>query len=334
MREIRWSWAIACGLSLLVASRDSHGQAAVLADKLFRQAVDYMNAGDFSAACPLLERSYQFDPKDGTLFTLANCRDLEGKLVAAAGHYRAYLLTYEKMTGATRQKHKERGDKAQQRVGEIDSILPNIKLVWETAPSPDAKIIVDGVEFRADTLDVLLPLDPGNHVIVIKLPGEPDRTRTITLEKGGSTIIDLTPAKPSDEDATTKVNIVKQKKVITPKARKAEPMKVAGFVGIGMGAAGLVAGGVTGWLAKDQKDTVDARCNATYVCDAVGYAAVERFRLMGTASTVSFIAGGVLAGVGGTLLLVSKRAQTTGMNWQLTTAVLPGNANISLQGAF
>ncbi len=119
MREIRWSWAAAVSTCVLVWSSASFGQADAVAEKLFRQAVEYMNAKDFPSACPLLDRSYQLDPKDGTLFTLAQCRDLEGKLTAAVGHYRAYMRGFEKMLGATRLKHQERATKAEVRIAEI-----------------------------------------------------------------------------------------------------------------------------------------------------------------------------------------------------------------------
>jgi hypothetical protein len=307
-----------------------------VAEKLFHQAVDYMKAGDFPAACPLLDRSYQLDPKDGTLFTLADCRDREEKLTAAVGHYRAYLGTYEKMTGLTRLKHKDRAVAAERRITDIEAVLPKVKFVWETPPSPESKIIVDGVEFRAATLDVLLPLDPGTHEIVVQLPGEPDRRRTLTLEKGGSSIIDLTPAKPKDEDTNaTNPNGGAGDGVNDTKPGKVDPLKVSGYVGIGLGAAGLLTGGITGILAIQQKETGDARCTANYVCDAVGFAAVDRFQTMGNVSTVACLAGGVLAGAGLTLLLVSRRApKATGANVHLVTAVAPGSASLTFEGAF
>jgi hypothetical protein len=334
MREIRWSWAAAACSCMLVWSSESFGQAPAIAEKLFRQAVDYMTAGDFAGACPLLDRSYQLDPKDGTLFTLANCRDREEKLTVAMGHYRAYLRTFEKMTGALRQKHKERATTAETRIAEIDTVLPKVKFVWETPPAPESKIIVDGVEFRADTLDVLLPLDPGTHKIVVQLPGEPDRIRTVTLAKGDSTIIDLTPEKPKDPD-TSSTNAGTANRAQIAKPRKVDPTKVAGFVGIGLGAAGLVTGGITGFLAIQQKRTVDERCTANYVCDAVGFAAVDRFRTMGNVSTVAFIAGGALVATGITLLVVSKRTPAaTGANVHFVTAVVPGSASFSFEGAF
>ncbi len=337
MREIRWSWAVAASSCVLVWSSASFGQAPAVAEKLFQQAVEYMKAGDFPGACPLLDRSYQLDPKDGTLFTLANCRDLEQKLTVAVGHYRAYIRSFEKMLGATRQKHQERATKAETRITEIEAILPKVKFVWETPPAPESKIIVDGVEFRAATLDVLLPLDPGTHKIVVQLIGEPDRTRIVTLAKGGSTIIDLTPGKPKDDTLANSTDPKGGKKTGAggDKKRTVDPMKVAGFAGIGLGAAGLVTGGITGILAIQQKKTVDERCTGNYVCDAVGSAAADRFQTFGNVSTVSFIAGGILAGTGITLLLLSRRAPTaTAANMFLVTTIVPGSASFSFEGAF
>jgi len=244
------------------------------------------------------------------------------------------LRAFEKRTGTTRQKHKERATTAEARVAGIDLLLPKVKFVWETPPAPESKIIVDGVEFQAATLDVLLPLDPGTHQIVIKLPGEPDRTRTVTLAKGGSTIIDLTPAKPEADDKSAGGTGNVKRPTTGPQKRKVDPTRVAGFVGIGLGVAGLATGGITGLLAIQQKDIVDTRCNANFVCDTVGFAAVDRMHTFGNVSTISFIAGGVLAGAGLTLLLVSRRPQATGVNWQMRTAVLPGNANLTIEGAF
>lgn len=335
MRQIRWSWAALACTSVLIWSNASFGQSEVIADKLFQQARDYMTAGNFTAACPLLDRSYQLDPKDGTLHALANCRDSEQKLTVALGHYRAYLRAYEKMTGAVKFKHQSRAVNAQERITAIEAEIPKVKFVWETAPPPESKVFVDDVEFRADTLDILLPLDPGTHQIVIQIPGEEKRTRTVVLAKGGSTIIDLTPVKPKEPDEGGSVGTGPIRKVRPVTTKKTDPRAVIGFAGIGLGAVGLATGAITGIFAMQQKEIVDARCGPTFVCDPVGFAAVNRFREFGTTSTISFIAGGVFAGVGLTLVLISRRPSAdTAANVRLKTAILPGNANLSLEGAF
>jgi hypothetical protein len=337
MRQIRWSWAALACTSMLVWSNVSYGQSEVIADKLFQQARDLMTASDFAAACPLLERSYQLDPKDGTLHTLANCRDGEQKLTAALGHYRAYLRAYGKMTGMAKFKHQSRADNAQERITALEAEIPKVRFIWETAPPPESKIVVDGVEFRADTLDALFPLDPGTHQIVVQIPGEPSRNRTVTLAKGGSTIIDLTPVKPKEPDENKDVGtgpgvVRKPKPVLT---KKTDPLTIVGFTGLGLGVVGLATGAITGILAMQQKEVVDARCKERFVCDPVGFAAVDRFREFGNTSTISFLVGGVFAGVGLTVVLVSRRDSAhAGANMRLKTAILPGNANLSLEGAF
>lgn len=335
MRQIRWSWAALACTSVLLGSTASFGQSEVIADKLFQQARDHLTAGNFAAACPLLDRSYQLDPKDGTLHALANCRDGEQKLSAALGHYRAYLRAYDKMTGATKFKHQSRAANAQERIAAIDAEIPKVKFVWETAPPPESKVSVDGVEFQADTLNILLPLDPGTHQIIIQIPGEETRTRTVTLAKGGSTIIDLTPAKPKDPDDGGSVGTGPIRKGRPEVKKKTDPRAIVGFAGLGLGVAGLATGAMTGIFAVQQKDIVDARCGTNFVCDPVGFAAVNRFREFGTTSTISFIAGGVFAGVGLTLVLISRRQNAdTATNVRMRTAILPGNANLSFEGAF
>jgi hypothetical protein len=84
-----------------------------------------------------------------------------------------------------------------------------------------------------------------------------------------------------------------------------------------------------------EKETVDARCGENFVCDDAGFAAVDRFRTFGNISTASFIVGGVLAGVGVTLVLVSSRAPThAGANVRVRTGFAPGIANFTVEGAF
>ena len=88
-------------------------------------------------------------------------------------------------------------------------------------------------------------------------------------------------------------------------------------------------------LVPVSAEEVDAACDENYVCTDDGFAAVDRFRTMGNVSTASFIVGGVLAGVGVTLVLVSSRAPTsTGANVRVRTGFAPGFANFALEGAF
>ncbi len=321
-------------------SASAYAQAADVAQKLLDEAKRYNDAGDVAAACSLLDRAYQLDAKDGILYARADCRDREGKISAAVGLYDAYLRTFARMTGAQRQSHAPRASIAEARIKELGPLVPMVQFVWAEKPPADTKIVVDGVEFPAMTLDGKLPLEPGTHEIIVKLPGEPERKRTVILSRGGSTVVDLSPLSESAIEALKgpQKTINVKSGVGKPKPKASNPVdssKIGGFVGLGLGVAGLVAGSVTGWTALKEKVIVDDHCNGERRCDKEGLAAVDRFQTVGNISTATFIAGGVLASVGATLLVVAYRGSggaKTAVN--VRTTVGPTAVQIGVEGAF
>ncbi len=280
------------------------------------------------------------DAKDGILYARADCRDREGKISAAVGLYDAYLRTFARMIGAQRQSHAPRASIAEARIKELGPLVPMVQFIWAEKPPEETKIIVDGVEFPAMTLDAKLPLEPGTHEIIVKLPGEPERKRTVILSKGGSTVVDLTPLSESALEALKqpqKGNNVKSgaAKGKSDKKGAVDPWKIGGFVGIGLGVAGIVVGSVMGGKALKEKGVVDSHCNGDHRCDKEGLAAADRFQTVGNISTATFIAGGVLASVGATLVVLAYRgsggAKTTA---RVRTTFGPTAAQIGIEGAF
>jgi hypothetical protein len=320
-------------------SASSYAQAADVAKKLLDEAKRYNDAGDIAAACSLLDRAYQLDAKDGILYARADCRDREGKISAAVGIYDAYLRTFARMTGAQRQSHAQRASIAEARIKELGPLVPMVQFVWAEKPPEKTIIIVDGVEFPAMTLDAKLPLEPGTHEIIVKLPGEPERKRTVVLSKGGSTVVDLSPLSESALEALKQpqkgINAKSGADKGSGKKGAADPWKIGGFVGLGLGAAGIVVGSITGGTALKEKGVVDAHCNGEHRCDKEGLAAVDRFQTAGNISTATFIAGGVLASVGATQVVLAYRgsggAKTTA---RVRTTIGPTAAQIGIEGAF
>jgi hypothetical protein len=339
---IRILLSIAC-MTPVFSSTTSFAQSAEIAKKLVAEAKQLKDAGKVGAACSLLDRAYEMDAKDGILFARADCRDQERKIAAAVNLYEAYLRSFARMTGATKQSHNDRAAAAEERLKELRPLVPMVKFIWADPPPPDTKIIVDKVEFRASTLDVRLPLDPGTHEIVVLLPGEPERRRTVTLAEGGSTIVDLTPLKSKPDDPSKPTQPVSQSanpsKASTPSppgsARKVDPSKIGGFIGVGLGVAGIALGSVAGSIAISEKKIVDANCFPDRRCNAEGLAAADRFQFAGNASTAAFIAGGVFAAVGTTLLVIAYRpAGSSRASAHLRMNVLPSSAHVTLEGAF
>lgn len=340
MRRPFSAFVFIVGAALLGRTSAAHAQAADVAQKLLDEAKRSNDAGDVPAACSLLDRAYQLDAKDGILYARADCRDREGKISAAVGLYDAYLRTFARMTGAQRQSHAPRATIAEARIKELGPLVPMVQFVWSEKPPAETKISIDGVEFPALTLDGKLPLEPGTHDIIIKLPGEPERKRTVVLSKGGSTVVDLTPLSESVVEAlkVPQKAITVKSSTVKPKPKASNPIdrwKIGGFVGVGLGVAGIVAGSVAGGTALKEKQVVDAHCNDEHRCDKEGLAAADRFQTAGNISTATLIAGGVLASVGATLVVIAYRGSVGAKTAvHVRTTVGPTAAQIGIEGAF
>lgn len=349
MRSCRWVClgVVALGASLPAVA---FGQASAAADTLFEKAVGHMKVGEFAAACPLLDQSLRLDARDGTLFTLANCRDREGKMATALGHYRKYLRAFAAMTGTTREKHVERAAIAESRVKELAAEVPSLKMVWSGGMPANTKILLDGAEVPA-ALDIVWELDPGEHRVEVMRAGAAPDTRVVVLERKKPTVlVDLTPKAAhgptlpgGDGEAPSSTNVGVPGQTIgdvdkpPPDAPGASNVRrTSGFVALGVGGAGLLLGGVMGGLALSQKGTVDSECKAVsvgYDCSPAGRAAVDEIVKYGTPSTVGFIAGGVLAATGLVLILTApkKEARTS---LQVTAQGAPGLAFVNMEGSF
>ena len=86
------------------------------------------------------------------------------------------------------------------------------------------------------------------------------------------------------------------------------PWRTIGFIGVGVGVAGLVLGATTGLMASARNETVLSRCEPRG-CDALGVNAAAEGRTFATVSTVSFVAGAALLVGGVVLVLVAPRAR-------------------------
>lgn len=309
-----------------------HAQAPDVASSLFQQARTKMEAGDFTAACPLLDESYRQDPKPGTLFTLANCRDRQGKLATASGRYGEYIRLVDAMgQPAERKRHAERRTIAEQRIKELEREVPTVKLVWQGGFPQDLKVRIDNVELSPTTMNLALPFDPGEHVIVLQRPGVADFSRRLELKQASSVVVDLStwenPKSPGAVDAN----------VTDVQPTGSHPRRKAGFVLLGVGGAGIAFGAVMGTLAVLEKQTVDEHCNGPegYDCDATGLEAVDKMRTYVNPSTIGFIAGGVLAATGLVLVLTAPPSSPEkAAALQLRVRGAPGQGFVGLAGTF
>lgn len=335
----RWLFALALQALIAMWSTAAGAQQTVVASTLFQQAVSKMAVGQFSEACPLLEESYRLEAKSGTLFTLANCRDREGRVATASVRYSEYLRAYANMSELEKKKHAGRANVAETRVRELEPELPTLKVVRQGELPEGVTIRVDNVRLTPRTLNLPLPFDPGTHEITVEQKGTESIKRTVTLEMGHAATFDIDAdvslVKPLVEDTSTQA----PSPILPPQPKKpaANPRRLAGFITLGVGGAGLVFGGVMGALALVEKRTVDEHCDTTTgTCNAqAGIDAENRRRLYAPLSTGGLIAGGILAAAGVVLVVTAPSpAKEKPMALTVRAGGVPGGGFVGIGGQF
>ena len=146
-------------------------------------------------------------------------------------------------------------------------------------------MIRDGVTLGPASIGVALPVDPGAHSIVVRNADGAEQEHHVELTRGEKKTIDIVP--PAGKPLAS---------AGPPDGATSASLRPWAFVALGAGVLGLGAGALTGGLALGKKDVIDAHCNGV-ACDAEGKQAADAAQTLGAISTVTFIAGGVLAAV-------------------------------------
>ncbi len=162
----------------------------------------------------------------------------------------------------------------------------------------------------AGLIGVHRPIDPGKHTVGAFVTGRSPVTQEISLGDAEKKEVELTVETPQalpDMSEQTP-----DKPPPPPPAKGMSPLRLAGIAGMGVGAAGLIVGGVFLGLRASKQGDANAKFD-TCKERAGGCNAAEKSEIgeldadvatFGTAGVVSLVAGGVLGGAGVALFLL------------------------------
>jgi hypothetical protein len=204
---------------------------------------------------------------------------------------------------------------------ETKAITPKLAWVTVSLKEPAASVVtIDGVELPKAAMDVKRAMNPGSHVVKASADGYNPTTTTIDMKEGESKAVTLVldPLTSSGTPAPTPATITTETAAPAATADASDDaasgasrQRTYGFIGLGVGAAGLVVGGVAGLVAIGRHNTLETEC-PNGKCQPSGQATIDGFRSMAAVSTVGFIVGGVAAAAGGALILTAPHAKETG----------------------
>ncbi len=324
-RFLAWS---CLAVSLFAAAPAAAGKDD--SNALFDAGVLQMEAGRYAEACPSIEHSYELDPRPGVLYTLAECQSKWGRIAAAVTRYQQYLKAYDGLSPVKKKLQTSRPAAARAQVAALSPQVP--KLTLTLAPSAPAGTVVerDGQLVPSASLGASMPVDPGDHVVRISVPGGPLRELNVTLARS--------------ESKSLVLEFPKAPVVSDPAAREGHRglsgRRLTAFLTGGFGLAGLVIGGGMGGAALAKKGVVDDHCNVgglVEACDHQGKAAADDLKAFALASTVGVVAGGALVVVS-TVLFVTEPAApkpAASARW-IRASLVPGptTASVLVQGTW
>ncbi len=261
------------------------------AEALFREGRALSDAGDIAGACAKFRESDRLDPAVGTIFNIADCEE-------RLGHVATAWTLFDEVSQRLPASDKRRAV-AQGRAAALEPRLPKLSIRLAASAAAGARVTRDGVELGSASQGTALPVNPGEHAIVVSAPGHADRSFKVVISERENRTLEVETGAVSDvKGETPGAN--------TPSTAPAAPhegSKTLGYVVSGVGVAGFVTAAVAGALMLQKKSVVNEHCNAAKRCDAEGLRATKAGTTLGIVTTAGLVTGVVGVGGGGYLVL-------------------------------
>jgi hypothetical protein len=333
--------AFVAGMSFGVDATAQPGQAGdpAAADALFRRGREAAERGDWAGACPKFAESQRLDPAPGTLLNLADCEEHMGQLATSYEHFKTAVETMGPSD--------DRIPFAKQHMASVEKRVPHLTLNASAGLSDRARVMRDDVQLGSASFGVALPVDPGTHAVVVRVPGHVDRRVVVTLKPGDAQMITLAAGEVESTAAASVAPLAPNVAPSTPERPGRAGTNPARVIGVVLGVAGIAGvgvGGVAGAFVLSKKSIVDdpSHCDqVTHACDRTGTNAARDGRTLSAASTVGFAAGAALL-VAGVIALAVGGSGDGGKGGSHAAAALavpvpeayPGGGGLSVVGKF
>jgi len=296
-----------------------------------------LQAGDAATAVQKLDKAFRTLQAPSIALWSGRALLKQGKLVESAE--RLLEATRLPVSGDAQVQQQAKAD-AQKELDQLRPRIPNLVVAIEGASESEVTISVDGKQMPTSLLGEEQPANPGAHRVQGKR-GSEEQSAEVTLAEGERKQVMLRfGAGAASGDATTAPPVAGAPDASTPVSEPTsrapgQGQRTLAYVALAAGGAGLVLGGVTGALAMSKRSALDDSPScADGKCLRSEEDEVSSLRTFRTLSTVGFIAGGVLAATGVTLLLTARSSTAQAKPVSTTLALGLGPGHVRLQGRF
>lgn len=311
----------AVGLALVFASSAASAQGSDQdAERLFREGQQQMEQRNFGLACPKFEAAYKIDRQLGTLINLAFCHKEQGSI------WYAWLEFREAEVKATELNRNDRKDFVRQKLTELEK------------DDTLAKVIVDNPQrTRIDEIQVedrkvpeaergaIFVVETGRRRFTFKAKGKKPAAMLVNVTRGNRPqhiqLPEFEDAPPEPPPVVKPPPVEPERTTPPEKPTPGATQRTVGWIVAGASVPLFVVGAIFGINVLSATCKKKEECPTTFV-STDGKAAV---------STAMFVAGGVVAVTGITLVLT---APTTPSSSAVTISPKIGAGWAGLTGTF
>lgn len=279
-------------------------QARLLGDQAFAA----FGKGDWSKAETLFRHADALYHAPTLLLGAARAEVHMGKFVDAWEAYNRIVLegTPPGASAVLRQAVED----ARKEIGGVEKRRARVTISVVGPASP--AVTLDGAALPAAALDAERLVDPGAHTVHVTAEGYRPSDTQFTVGEGAAATARVTPE--PETAAPLPAAAAPSPAADAPLANTSRPAagstrKTLGIAAIGVGGAGIVVGAITGILAIGKHGDLNGNACATTGCSPGALSdynsSVSSYQALGTVSTISFIAGGVIGAAGAVLLLTA-----------------------------
>lgn len=210
---------------------------------------------------------------------------------------------------------------------ELDALKPRLAWVTVILREPtEASVTIDGVTVPPAALGVRRAADPGFPEVKATAPGYEPFKQTVTVGPGEEKSVEVTLQK-LPEQAVSQGEPSRD----VYRGRPSQARRVASYVVLGIGGAGLLAGGVTGAMALKKRADLRSEC-VNGVCRSSSAKKISTYHTYGTISAATLAVGVVGLGAGVVLLLTEPKPEERTTAWRVQPLV--GWGVVGAQGSF
>ena len=289
---------------------------------VFARATKLYKESRFEQALPLFESLVARTNSPNARLYVGHCLVKLGRNVEA---YRAFSRVLGNSTALRDDKYDPTREAARQELYALEQRVA--KLVVAPAEVPGLTVEVDDQALAAEWYGAAYAVEPGAHRVEGAADGFEPLERSVTLAAGETQTVSLALSRRAADQAQPRTEAPVAPTAGTPSGA---PLRVAGWVAIGVGATGLAVFTIAGLSAKGVHDDLEADCGSAPCTDAGHRDDASRGKTLQTVANIGLVAG-LLGAAGGTavLLFVEPTPET-----QASFAPAPGGGVFAYRGKF